>query len=112
MALEELERPCARLPINSKCLATQQIKWVAVALEILTTASTKLGREPRNVQVVVEGMEMYLCEEKGKFLDISSIEDSPPTGELEGSTDDRDSESEGNGREEVASLKTALEEAQ
>jgi len=116
----ESEQPCARLPFNSKHLTTQQLKRVAVALGVPTSASTEelrqmlkgklteLRKEPRNVQVVIVGdAEMYLCDEGGKFLDILISEDPPSSEEQDSVSDDGES-----GSEDLVSLQTALAAAQ
>jgi len=64
---------------------------VALALGVLIVASTEelrqmlkgklteFGKEPRNIQVVIVGdAEMYVCDKRGKFLDIPTSEDPPP----------------------------------
>ena len=70
-ATERGERPRTRLPLNSKRLTASQLKRLAAALEVPTTAAAdevrqmiegKLaegGREPPNVQVAQDDAGIY-----------------------------------------------------
>ena len=77
------ERAHVHVPLNSKWLTAGQLRYLAVALEVLSSGTsadirliegklTKLGRESHNVQVVIdEGTPMAaldLQDELGTFL--------------------------------------------
>ena len=75
------------LPLNSKCLTTAQLQRIARGLEVHTTARgdelhqmvdgklTEMGKEPRNVQVIILGVEhLSLRDDYGIFLEVDPEE--------------------------------------
>jgi len=83
------------LALNSKRLTTAQLQRIARGLEVHTTARgdelrqmvdgklTEMGKEPRNVQVIISGAErLLLRDDNGVFLEVDSEEsaDSPGGG--------------------------------
>ena len=82
------ERAHVHVPLNSKWLTAGQLRYLAVALEVLSSGTsadirliiegklTELGRESHNVQVVIdEGTPMAaldLQDELGTFLIVAT----------------------------------------
>ena len=102
MATQEVEvaETEFRLPLNSRRLTGATIKRIAQALDVPITASTAeilqmveaklsdVGREPRNVQVLLGGAEpgsrLALEDETGTFLEIPPEEPPGPDEDVEG----------------------------
>ena len=102
MATQEVEvaETEFRLPLNSRRLTGATIKRIAQALDVPITASTAeilqmveaklsdVGREPRNVQVLLgvaePGSRLALEDETGTFLEIPPEEPPGPDEDAEG----------------------------
>ena len=121
------ERARVHVPLNSKRLMAGQLRCLAVALEVPSSGASadirliiegkliELGREPHNVQVVIdEGTPMAaldLQDESGTFLTV--LAEDPVDSEHAGDTVESEHETseEDDNEENVSSLKQALEEA-
>lgn len=101
---------------NYARLTVRQLKWLAVTLGFPTSASSdeirqlieakveEIGHEPRNVLVVVVGLDMELLDEEGVFLNIG------PEEAIEDASYNDDAES-GTEAEDIAALRRGLEDA-
>jgi len=119
----EHDWPCARLPLNSKRLSTEQIKQVRRALGTPTGVAVnevrvmiegklrEMDRDPTNVQVVMSATSMSLWGEDGEFLSIAEL---PPTETSDFREDEQDSKEHsesGDSRHKTEQLRTELQEA-
>ena len=126
MASEGEDLPLGKvLPLNSKRLKAAYVKALAEELNVPTSASTEetraliegtleeLDREPRNVQVIVQGLEdggtcLYLADQDGVFCQTRAGDERPPTKEHPQSTERGD---EGSGDEHWANQLESASEA-
>ena len=124
----EMAAPDRPLPLNSKRLLAAHVRQLARTLELPTTASaneirqmidgklTEMGREPPNVQVVVQRelggtlrARLYLQDESGVFMESEPAPEPHSHGNAEES--DEELSDQGEEPEEVGALKRALKRA-
>ena len=117
-----------RLPLNSKRLTGRATKRIATELGLPTTASTaevlqmidaKLsdgGREPSNVQVLMDGdtagSPMALMDETGIFLEIPEEEETPAMDQEAAEDPENVTESEGELEKELTAVQQEVEALQ
>ena len=120
------ERARVHVPLNSKRLTAGQLRRLAVALGVPSSGSpadirliiegklTELGREPQNVQVVMEEgtptAGLRLQDESGTFVTVEAEEPTHPEELVEEPVAETDGLEEDNDEDDISSLRQALEE--
>ena len=120
------ERARVHVPLNSKRLTAGQLRRLAVALGVPSSGSpadvrliiegklTELGREPQNVQVVMEEgtptAGLRLQDESGTFVTVEAEEPTHPEELVEEPVVETDGLQEDNDEDDISSLRQALEE--